>query len=80
MNILLTGGAGYIGSHAAVLLIKAGHSVIIFDNFCNSHPSVLDRLAKILNKTVICIEGDIRDTIFLKNTLKDFVTLRNKRS
>jgi UDP-glucose 4-epimerase len=72
MNILLTGGAGFIGSHAAVVLTEAGHQVVIMDNFCNSHRSVLERLAKILGKTVPCIEGDIRDTALIKNTLKDY--------
>lgn len=42
MNILLTGGAGYIGSHAAVVLTEAGHNVTIFDNFSNSHHEVIE--------------------------------------
>jgi UDP-glucose 4-epimerase len=72
MNILLTGGAGYIGSHAAVVLTEAGHQVVILDNFCNSHRSVLERLAKILGKAVPCVEGDIRDTALVKKVLKDY--------
>jgi UDP-glucose 4-epimerase len=72
MNILLTGGAGYIGSHAAVVLTEAGHQVVILDNFCNSHRSVLERLDKILGKAVPCVEGDIRDTILVKKVLKDY--------
>jgi UDP-glucose 4-epimerase len=72
MNILLTGGAGYIGSHAAVVLTEAGHQVVILDNFCNSHRSVLERLAKILGKVVSCVEGDIRDTALVKKVLKDY--------
>lgn len=72
MNILLTGGAGYIGSHAAVVLTEAGHQVVILDNFCNSQRSVLERLAKILGKTVPCVEGDIRDTALVKKVLKDY--------
>jgi UDP-glucose 4-epimerase len=72
MNILLTGGAGYIGSHAVVVLSEAGHQVVILDNFCNSHRSVLECLAKILGKTVPCVEGDIRDTALIKKTLKDY--------
>ncbi len=48
MNILLTGGTGYIGSHTAVVLAEAGHEVVLLDNFCNSKKSVLDRLEKIL--------------------------------
>ena len=72
MNILLTGGAGYIGSHAAVVLTEADHQVVIFDNFCNSQRSVLERLAKILGKAVSCVEGDIRDTELVKKVLKDY--------
>ena len=72
MNILLTGGAGYIGSHAAVVLTEAGHQVVILDNFCNSHRGVLDRLAKLLGKTLPCIDGDIRDTEHVKKVLQDY--------
>ena len=72
MNILLTGGAGYIGSHAAVVLSEAGHLVVILDNFCNSHRSVLERLARVLGKVVPCAEGDIRDTALVKKVLKDY--------
>jgi UDP-glucose 4-epimerase len=72
MNILLTGGAGYIGSHAAVVLTEAGHQVVILDNFCNSHRSVLERLAKILGKALPCVEGDIRDTELVKKVLQDY--------
>jgi len=72
MNILLTGGAGYIGSHAAVVLTEAGHQVVILDNFCNSQRSVLERLARILGKTVTYVEADIRDTALVKKILKDY--------
>ena len=72
MNILLTGGAGYIGSHAAVVLSEAGHQVVILDNFSNSHRVVLERLAEILGKAVPCVEGDIRDTALVKRVLQDY--------
>lgn len=72
MNILLTGGAGYIGSHAAIVLTEAGHQVVILDNFCNSQRSVLGALANILGRVVACIEGDIRDTTLVKKVLKDY--------
>jgi len=62
MNILLTGGAGYIGSHTAVLLLNAGHKVFIVDNFCNSHASTISIIEKITEKTLPYLEGDIRDT------------------
>jgi len=64
-NILLTGGAGYIGSHAAVVLSKENYNVVILDNFCNSDPTVLGRLKKILGKDLTCINGDIRNTLLL---------------
>jgi UDP-glucose 4-epimerase len=71
MNILLTGGAGYIGSHAAVVLTEAGHNVTIFDNFCNSHHSVIDALNKITGKELTMVEGDIRDTDLMDPVLAD---------
>lgn len=72
MNILLTGGAGYIGSHTAVVLSEAGHEVVIYDNFCNSDRSVLTRLEKILGKPLTCVEGDIRDTALLEKTFQQY--------
>lgn len=71
MNILLTGGAGYIGSHTAVSLKEAGYEVILFDNFCNSQKSVLARLQKILGKELTCIEGDIRNTLLVEKVLRE---------
>ena len=72
MNILLTGGAGYIGSHTAVVLIQAGHEVVLLDNFCNSVPSVLERPAKIVGKPVPCIKGDVRDTDIVEKVLREY--------
>ena len=72
MNVLLTGGAGYIGSHAAVVLSQAGHKVTIFDNFCNSKESVLERLKKILGKELPSIEGDVRNTELVASVLQDY--------
>jgi UDP-glucose 4-epimerase len=72
MNILLTGGTGYIGSHTAATLIEAGHYVVLFDNLSNSDASVLNRLGKILNKKISFIEGDIRDTELLSKTLRRY--------
>jgi UDP-glucose 4-epimerase len=70
LNIFLTGGMGYIGSHTAVTLIEAGHEVTLFDNLSNNDSSVLRSLEKILNKKITFIEGDIRDFELLSNTLK----------
>jgi len=69
MNILLTGGAGYIGSHTYCELIGEGHNVIIFDNFSNSEKSVLKRLELITKKPINYAEGDILDSSLLKKTL-----------
>lgn len=70
MNILLTGGAGYIGSYTTVLLIEAGHNVVLFDNLSNSRPDVVDRLKKITQQDILFIVGDVRDTALLSKTIK----------
>lgn len=70
-KVLLTGGAGYIGSHTAVVLSQAGYEVVILDNFCNSHKSVLTRLQQILGKALSYVEGDIRDTALVKKLLQE---------
>jgi len=72
VNILLTGGAGYIGSHATLVLSQAGHEVVILDNFCNSKKSVLDRLQKIIGKRLQYIEGDVRETALVAKVLQDY--------
>lgn len=69
-RILVTGGAGYIGSHTCVELLNAGHEVIIYDNFSNSHPTVLDRISQITNKSFVAIKGDIRDQKLLEQVIK----------
>ncbi|MFO0731303.1 MAG: UDP-glucose 4-epimerase GalE [Nitrospiraceae bacterium] len=58
--ILVTGGAGYIGSHTCVELLQAGHAVTVFDNFSNSHPEALARVERITGMKVRLIRGDIR--------------------
>jgi UDP-glucose 4-epimerase len=72
MNILLTGGTGYIGSHAAVVLSQAGHEVVLLDNFSNSKKNVLVRLQKILSKALPCIEGDVRNTALVVKVLQEY--------
>ena len=71
MNILLTGGAGYIGSHTAVVLFQSGHEVVLLDNFCNSNPGVLERLQKILGQAPPCIEADVRNTDVVEKVLRE---------
>ncbi|EAZ82580.1 UDP-glucose 4-epimerase GalE [Algoriphagus machipongonensis] len=65
-KILITGGAGYIGSHTAVELVKAGLEPIILDDFSNSQKSVLGSLEEIIGKPVICFEGDCNDKDILE--------------
>ena len=69
MKVLLTGGAGFIGSHTCVELINAGHEVFIYDNFVNSNEKVLDRLSQITKTNINFINGDIRDIKNLSNAL-----------
>jgi UDP-glucose 4-epimerase len=65
MPILVTGGAGYIGSHTCLKLMEAGHEVVLLDNFCNSHRGVLEGLWAIAGKAVELVEGDVRDAALL---------------
>lgn len=71
MNILLTGGAGYIGSHVAVVLMEAGHEVTLYDNFSNSQPDVTHKIEKIVGRKVCCVEGDILDQASLERISKE---------
>ena len=71
MAILVTGGAGYIGSHTTVELLTAGHEVIILDDFSNSSPKVLDRLKTITGKNIAFYEGSILDKPFLNKIFKE---------
>lgn len=61
MNILLCGGAGYIGSHTIIELDKAGHSVVVVDNLVNSNPESLHRVGRIIGKEIPFIKADVRD-------------------
>lgn len=71
MKTLLTGGAGYIGSHTAIELLSHGHEVVIFDNFSNSHPEAIRRVEKIAERVIPVIQGDIRDQSALEQALKE---------
>ena len=65
MTILVTGGAGYIGSHTCVELIAAGHSPVVIDNFCNASAESVKRVEKITGKKIKLYEGDVRDAKLL---------------
>jgi len=69
INVLLTGGAGYIASHTAVALTNSVHHVFLYDNNCNSKPGVAIRLGEITGHRIPLIKGDIRDTALLADTL-----------
>lgn len=71
MRTLLTGGAGYIGSHTAIELLSHGHQVVIFDNFSNSHPEAIRRVESITGQTIPLIQGDVRDQAALEKALKE---------
>ena len=61
MAILVTGGAGYIGSHTVCDLLNHDYEVVIVDNYCNSKPEVLNRIFKITGKSPKFYEADVRD-------------------
>src|SRR5690554_5604759 len=64
-TILVTGGAGYIGSHTTLLLLQANYRVVVLDNLSNSKPMALQRVAQLTGKKAIFIQGDIRDRALL---------------
>ena len=66
MNVLVTGGAGYIGSHTCVELLNSGYGVVVIDNLCNSNPKSLDRVRELTGKELTFYEGDVRDEALLK--------------
>ncbi len=72
MNILVTGGAGYIGSHTCVELLAEGHSIVVFDNFSNSHPKSLARVERITGQRPNLVEGDIRDQSTIEQVLRQY--------
>ncbi len=71
MKILVTGGAGFIGSHTCVELIENGYEPIVIDNLCNSNPESLNRVAKITGKKITFYEGDVRDEVLLRQIFSE---------
>ncbi len=69
-NILVTGGAGYIGSHTCVELLAAGHNLVVIDNFSNSKPAVLGRVEHISGRKIPFMEVDIRDHGALRDVFR----------
>jgi UDP-glucose 4-epimerase len=72
MSILITGGAGYIASHTLVELFDEGHEFIVYDNLANSSQESLNRVEKIINKSIIFEEGDIRDKERLQEVFQKY--------
>ncbi len=71
MSILITGGAGYIGSHTLVELANANYDFIVYDNLSNASQESLQRVEKIIGKSITFVEGDIRDTEKLKEVFSN---------
>ena len=71
MSILVTGGAGYIGSHTVVELLEAGENIVIVDNFCNSKPEVLERVKQITNREFKFYKVDLLDEVNLEQVFKE---------
>jgi len=70
--ILVTGGAGYIGSHTCIELIEQGHEIVVVDNLNNSTLQAISRIEVITGKSVAFVEGDVRDEVFLCNIFTKF--------
>ena len=71
MKILTTGGMGYIGSHTVIALLEAGHEVVILDNLSNASRKVLVRLEQITGRSIVFIEGDVRDRTVLQHVFAE---------
>ena len=71
MSILVTGGAGYIGSHTCVELLEKGEEIVIVDNFSNSKPEVLDKIKEITGKKFKFYEVDLLDKTKLEKVFQD---------
>lgn len=71
MNILLTGGAGYIGSHTIIELDKQGHSVVVVDNLVNSNKEALRRVGEIIGKNIPFVQADVRDRVAMEAVFSD---------
>jgi UDP-glucose 4-epimerase len=70
--VLVTGGAGYIGSHTSIVLIESGYDIVIFDNFSNSSKESVRRVEKIVNRKIPLVEGDIRDKEALREVFRKY--------
>ena len=70
-RVLVTGGAGFIGSHTCLALVGAGWEPVILDNFCNASPTAIERVSELVQRDLVQIEGDIRDTDLVTRILTE---------
>lgn len=70
MNVLLTGGCGYIGSHVAVVLMSKGHEVVVVDNLSNSHHEVIARIEEIAGRPPAFYKGDVGEVEFVRDVIR----------
>ena len=70
-KILVTGGAGYIGSHTCIALHEAGYEVVVYDNLSNSSHEAINRVASLIGQPINFVEGDIRDAKLLRHVFSD---------
>ena len=71
MKVLVTGGAGYIGSHTCVELLNAGHEIVIVDNFVNSKPEALESIRRITGRDFAFVEADLRDRLAINRVFDE---------
>ena len=71
MNVLVTGGAGYIGSHTCLELLEGGYGVVVIDNLCNSNPKSLNRVEELTGKKLKFYPGDVRDEALLTKIFQE---------
>lgn len=71
-SVLVTGGAGYIGSHTILRLLECGYNVVSLDNYSNSSPEALERVQSICEKKIVAIEGDVRNEQTLNSIFKKY--------
>ena len=71
MKVLLTGGAGYIGSHTVIEMTEAGHDVVVVDNFSNSSPKAMLRVEEILGKKIPLYEADVADAVAMDRIFRE---------
>ena len=70
-TVLVTGGAGFIGSHTTLALLQAGQAVVVLDNLSNSSAQSLERVARIAGRAPVFVQGDVRDRALVQRLLRE---------